>query len=168
MPIEAYLHSEIQEIMVSKASFALKWGNLLIASLVVVLLVFVGWFQYPEFITTDVSIIGSKADPLPAAEATSGSALQIIPYRALGTITREQYPFVRKGQAVLVRLHELGDVTLYGNVYQVAPQADHYRHQIVIELASTKTPRLYPSFSGNARIILQRQSLLRKFLSLPE
>ncbi|WP_188563914.1 HlyD family efflux transporter periplasmic adaptor subunit [Hymenobacter frigidus] len=298
MPPENYLHSEIQEIMVTKPSFVLKSGNFLIAGLLLILLAFTAWFKYPEFITTEVSLVTqTPVDSLVAPDGNRGAVLlvpngtfvrrgaalvawqdadrtdygqarklnqllSILPaaglpatelarllrpirlaqlgrlqpvyqrllaasangtplsakllaasraqlvqweqaavgvasqdgivqtsypvraaaaaipagravvcllprqsiYLALGTISREQYATVRPGQRVLLQMHELGTASLTGSVLEVAPLARHQQHQVVIQLASTNRERLYPSFSGSARIMLHQQSLLAKFL----
>lgn len=293
MPTDNYLNSNIQEIMVTTPSFALKWGNVLITGLLLLLLAFAAWFQYPEFITTEIALTtrspvdtlaapagnqgavllvadgtlvqqgtalvawqdaartdyreaqrlgqalaGSPAPGLaqrlrviraarlgqlrplyeqllaattagpPAAELLASSrqqfrrweqaavarapqagivqvsipawpattplpvgraVLSLVPsqnsYLALGNISRKEYAAVRPGQQVLLKVHELGSVTLTGKVLRVAPLAKHQQHQVVIGLASPAAARLYPSFSGSASIILQQRSLLTKFLA---
>lgn len=293
MPTDNYLHSDIQEIMVTRPSFALQWGNQLIAGLVAVLLVFAAWFQYPEFTSTEVALVApGPVDSLVAPAANLGAVLlvpdgawvpagtalvawqdaertdyyeaqrlaqqlaaappaalaqqqpairasklgalrlayaallaaatagqptagpaatlsqqlrrweqatvvrsahaglvrlaspgwpatvprpagqlvvSLLPqpgsYLAVGTIGRKDYAAVQPGQSVQLQLQELGDTTLTGRVLAVAPLARHQQHQVLIDLPAPSQLRLYPSFSGNARILLRRQSLLAKFLA---
>ncbi len=149
-----YLHNDIKEIMLTRPSLVLRWGNLIIIGLLVVLLGFTAWFQYPEFVTTDVT--------LAAAPPTAAGPGRLL---ALGTIGREQYAAVRPGQAVQLQVHELGDTRLTGRVLRVEPTARQQQHPVVITLAPLAGAALYPSFSGTARIMLRRQSLLAKFLA---
>jgi hypothetical protein len=292
MPTDNYLHSDIQEIMVTRPSFALQWGNQLIAGLVGVLLVFAAWFQYPEFTSAEVALVApgrvdslvapaanlgavllvpdgawvpagtalvawqdaertdyyearrlaqllaaappALAQQLPAirasrlgalrpayaallAAATAGQptagpvatlsqqlrrweqatvrraaqagrvqlaspgwpataprpagqlVISLLPqpgsYLAVGTIGPKDYAAVQPGQPVQLTLQELGDTTLTGRVLAVAPLAQHQQHQVLIDLPAPSQLRLYPSFSGSARILLRRQSLLAKFLA---
>ncbi|GAB3636802.1 hypothetical protein GCM10027422_23920 [Hymenobacter arcticus] len=299
MPPEAYLHSDVQEIMVAKPSLALQWGNVVVTGLALLLLTFTAWFQYPEFITTEVSLAAqSPVDSLVAPAGNRGAQLLVpngasvrrgtpllawqdadhtdyheaqrlkqalatmassslsakelahllapireehlgqlrpiyqgllatsargampgaqqlassrqllasweqrtvalapqdgiaqvsypawsagapVPtgraavcllpqqaaYVALGTISREQYATVRQGQRVLVQVRELGDNLLTGKVLEVSPLAHQQHHQVVIALTPPARQRLYPAFSGSARILLRQQSLLAKFLA---
>jgi hypothetical protein len=164
MSPETYLHSDIQDIMVTKPSFVLKWGSLLIAVLLLVLLAFTAWFQYPEFITTEVSLAAQPLG-LVAPNARSAPGWSSAPYLALGTISAEEYAVVRPGQPVLLRIRELGAAQLNGRVLAVAPLAQQQQHRVVIEVNSAAGRRLQPSFSGIARIKLRQRSLLTKFLA---
>jgi hypothetical protein len=294
MPPENYLHSDVQEIMVTKPSFVLKWGNVLISGLLVMLLAFTAWFKYPEFITTDISLTAqtsvkgvmapagnrgavllvpngafvrrntplvawqdadrtayhevqklkqvlqqlppaelarqlqrmqpallgqlrpvyqallvasasgaplaapllttgrkqvqqweqqnvacapqdgiaqvsartwSAADAIPAGQAVLSVRPRQATFLALGAISREDYATVRRGQEVLLQVHELGSQTLTGHVQAIAPLARNHQHQVVIRMAPAGQAQLYPSFSGSARIMLRQQSLLAKFLA---
>lgn len=299
MPPEIHLHSDVQEIMVTKPSLALQWGNVFITGLVLLLLAFAAWFQYPELVTTEIAlaaqhpsdslaapagnqgaqllvrqgawvregtpivawqdaehtdyhevqrlkrvldkattthlaanelaqllrpiraarlgqlrpsyealVAASSASPALVAQAVAASqaqlrhwqqaavalapragivemsssawpagtpihagraALYLLPaqatYVAIGNINREQYATVRKGQQALVQVHELGSELLTGQVMEVAPLARHQQHQVLIAVAQPAQQRLYPSFSGHARIILKQQSLLAKLVA---
>lgn len=158
MSPETYLHSDIQDIMVTKPSFVLRRGSLLITALLLVLLAFAAWFKYPEFVLTPVALA------LPGAATPAGAGPQAL-YLALGTISAEQYAVVRPGQQVLLRINELGGAALTGRVVEVATLARQHQHRVVIAVVPPAGVQLHPSFSGSARIVLKQRSLLAKFLA---
>lgn len=85
---------------------------------------------------------------------------------AHGYVTDAQYATVAKGQKVFVALTELGGSRLEGHVLGVAPLADGNRHQVFIQLTDSSDKRLNPTFSGSAQIVLRKQPLLKKFLTI--
>ena len=85
---------------------------------------------------------------------------------AHGYVTDAQYATVAKGQKVFVALTELGGSRLEGQVLGVAPLAEGNRHQVFIRLSEGNHELLNPTFSGSAQIVLRKQPLLKKFLTI--
>jgi hypothetical protein len=78
MPTDVYLHSEIKEIMITKPSFALKWGTVLLMGLLALLLAFAAWATYPEFITLDITLSAPEAMyPVVAAQPNARAVLLV-------------------------------------------------------------------------------------------
>lgn len=78
MPTDVYLHSEIKEIMITKPSFALKWGTVLLMGLLALLLAFAAWATYPEFITLDITLAPPETmRPVVAPQANAQASLLV-------------------------------------------------------------------------------------------
>ncbi|AHJ95800.1 HlyD family efflux transporter periplasmic adaptor subunit [Hymenobacter swuensis] len=56
MPSENYYHSEVKEIMLTKPSWILKWGNVIILALLLLVFAFAAFFTYPESLTTPITL----------------------------------------------------------------------------------------------------------------
>jgi hypothetical protein len=104
MPPEVHLHSDVQEIMVTKPSLALQWGNVFITGLVLLLLAFAAWFQYPELITTEISLAAQHPPDSLVAPAGNRGALLLV---RQGAWVREGTPLVAWQDADHTNYHEV-------------------------------------------------------------
>lgn len=56
MPAENHYHSEVKEIMLTKPSWILKWGNVIILGLLLLVFAFAAFFTYPESVSTPITL----------------------------------------------------------------------------------------------------------------
>lgn len=107
--------------------------------------------------------------PLPAG--ATGPVLYIEPsdqsYLAMGAVGEEGFSRIRQGQEVQVQIRALGGRPLLkGRVLAAAPLAQGSQHQVIIQMTGQGSYVLNQTYTGLAKVTLEKQPLLLKLLGI--
>lgn len=163
MPTEKYYHSEVKEIMITKPSWILKWGNVIIMGLLLLVLAFAAFFTYPESITTDITL--TAVHPLETVQPRAGNqGIQalLVPD---GALVRPGTPLVAwydEGQADYREVLQLEKLLLdYASQPQAPeqPQANQQLLRRFFHLDTLKLGSLRPAYQTLNRQLLGHSAL---------